>query len=275
MSLRRLYRTTAGWFVTEGDGFFACGENPAEMVQPAAANAPLTSMARSESLPGSVLAPVLASQVFLVGLNYPCHAAEVGADHPEEPLFGPVPASSVAADGAVVRRPEEDPDYLDYEGEIAVVIGEACTKIGPEDAAKAILGLAACLDLSARGLQMQALQSSGEALPDMSAAKGFANAKPIGPFIILSQGLDPDSLDLAFETTVNGTVRQSGRTGSMIFGFRELVSRISAQQTLQPGDFICTGTPAGVGMATGRFLAEGDEVGLRIEDYPPLLVTIA
>ena len=72
---------------------------------------------------------------------------------------------------------------------------------GPEDAAKAILGLAACLDLSARGLQMQALQSSGEALPDMSAAKGFANAKPIGPFIILSQGLDPDSLDLAFETT--------------------------------------------------------------------------
>lgn len=196
----------------------------------------------------TLLAPVPRPRaIFGIGLNYASHAAEQGAELPERPIvFMKLPSSS-AAPGAPVRRPAVV-KRLDYEGELAIVMG----------AGGEIAGYAVADDVSARDLQRRE--------PQWTRAKGADGFCPWGPWVTTADEV-PDSEDLALRTWVNGELRQDSRTSDLIFGCRTLVDFIAETCTLEPGDLILTGTPSGVGMSMDprRFLEPGDVVRIEIE----------
>ncbi len=196
----------------------------------------------------TLLAPVPRPRaIFGIGLNYAAHAAEQGRDLPEQPIvFMKLPSSS-ASPGAAVRCPAVV-RRLDYEGELAIVIG----------AGGAIAGYAVADDVSARDLQARE--------PQWTRAKGADGFCPWGPWITTADEV-PDPEDLRLRTWVNGELRQDSRTSDLIFGCRALVDFVSETCTLEPGDLILTGTPSGVGMSMDprRFLAPGDVVRIEIE----------
>jgi acylpyruvate hydrolase len=186
--------------------------------------------------------------IFGIGLNYADHAAETGRDAPDAPIvFMKLPTSSTLPNDAV-RVPDAAMSRLDYEGELAIVIGEG----------GAIGGYAVADDLSARDLQGRE--------PQWTRAKGFDSSCPWGPWITTADEV-PDPQALALRTWVNGDLRQDGSTSDLIFGPQRLVDFIAETCTLQPGDLILTGTPAGVGMAMDpmQFLSRGDVVRIEIE----------
>jgi acylpyruvate hydrolase len=196
----------------------------------------------------TLLAPVaMPRAIFGIGLNYADHVAETGAQVPERPVvFMKLPSSS-AAPGAAVRCPEVV-HRLDYEGELAVVIG----------AGGSVAGYAVADDVSARDLQKRE--------PQWTRAKGADGFCPWGPWITTADEVaDPHSL--ALRTWVNGELRQDSSTSNLIFGVPEVVAFIAETCTLQPGDLILTGTPSGVGMGLDppRFLSGGDVVRIEIE----------
>ena len=194
-----------------------------------------------------LLAPVLPSKVIGIGLNYPAHAEEFGQSIPEEPLLFLKPATSVSGPGdPIPLHPLSE--RVDYEGELAVVIGRLARRLGEEDASKAILGYTCGNDVTLRDLQSKDDQ--------WTRAKGFDGSNPLGPWI--ETGVDPS--DIALETRVNGETRQSSRTSDLAVGPAGLVAFISLYMTLLPGDVIMTGTPAGVGP-----LQPGDHVEIEIE----------
>jgi acylpyruvate hydrolase len=195
-----------------------------------------------------LLAPVARPRaIFGIGLNYAAHAGETGRDLPEAPIvFMKLPASAAAPNApisapAVVRR-------LDYEGELAVVMG----------AGGEVAGYAVADDVSARDLQKRE--------PQWTRAKGFDGSCPYGPWITTADELG-DPHDLALRTWVNGELRQDSRTSDLIFKVPELVAFLRETCTLEPGDLILTGTPSGVGMALDppQFLQSGDVVRIEIE----------
>jgi 2-keto-4-pentenoate hydratase/2-oxohepta-3-ene-1,7-dioic acid hydratase in catechol pathway len=196
----------------------------------------------------TLLAPVPRPRaIFGIGLNYAAHALETGRELPEAPIvFMKLPSSS-APPGGPVRCPEVV-RRLDYEGELAVVIG----------AEGAIGGYAVADDVSARDLQRRE--------PQWTRAKGADDFCPWGPWITTADEL-PDAEDLALRTWVNGELRQDSRTSDLIFGCQAVVDFIAQTCTLAPGDLILTGTPSGVGasMDPRRFLAAGDVVRIEIE----------
>ena len=196
-----------------------------------------------------LLAPVSAPRTILgIGLNYREHAREQGRDLPERPIVFAKLGSSSASPGARVRIPAVV-ERLDYEGELAVVIG----------AGGRAAGFAVADDLSARDLQ--------RAEPQWTRAKGFDGACPWGPWVTTADEVeDPGALRL--RTWVNGELRQDGSTSDLIFGVGELLDFIAETTTLAPGDVVLTGTPSGVGeaMDPSRFLAAGDVVRIEIED---------
>jgi 2-keto-4-pentenoate hydratase/2-oxohepta-3-ene-1,7-dioic acid hydratase in catechol pathway len=197
----------------------------------------------------TLLAPVPRPRaIFGVGLNYAAHAAEQGATPPEHPIiFMKLPASA-APPGGEVAVPAAVRRRLDYEGELAVVIG----------AGGAVAGYAVADDLSARDLQRRE--------PQWTRAKGFDNSCPYGPWITTADEVaDPEAL--ALRTWVNGELRQDSTTADLIFGIDAIVAFLAETCTLQPGDLILTGTPSGVGMALDppRFLASGDAVRIEID----------
>lgn len=195
-----------------------------------------------------LLAPVARPRaIFGIGLNYASHAAETGRDAPSEPIvFLKLPSSSAAPNApvacpAVVRR-------LDYEGELAIVMG----------AGGAIAGYAVADDVSARDLQKRE--------PQWTRAKGFDGSCPWGPWVTTADEIaDPETLSV--RTWVNGELRQDGSTSDLIFSPQEVVAFISETCTLEPGDLILTGTPSGVGFAMDppRFLEPGDVVRIEID----------
>ncbi|HEV2785975.1 MAG TPA: fumarylacetoacetate hydrolase family protein [Solirubrobacteraceae bacterium] len=196
----------------------------------------------------TLLAPVPRPRaIFGIGLNYAAHAAEQGQELPEFPIvFMKLPSASAPPNGAVacpevVRR-------LDYEGELAIVMG----------AAGAIAGYAVADDVSARDLQRRE--------PQWTRAKGADGFCPWGPWITTADAV-PDPRDLRLTTHVNGELRQDSSTSDLVFGPEELVEFISQTCTLEPGDLILTGTPSGVGMSMDprRFLEPGDVVRIEIE----------
>jgi acylpyruvate hydrolase len=195
-----------------------------------------------------LLAPVPRPRaIFGIGLNYSEHAAETGRDLPEAPIVFMKLPSSAAPPNAPLKVPDVV-RRLDYEGELAVVMGRNGE----------VAGYAVADDVSARDLQRRE--------PQWTRAKGFDNSCPYGPWITTADELG-DPHDLALKTWVNGELRQDSRTSDLIFKVPELVSFIGEAITLEPGDLILTGTPSGVGMALDppQFLQPGDVVKIEIE----------
>ncbi|HWX44623.1 MAG TPA: fumarylacetoacetate hydrolase family protein [Solirubrobacteraceae bacterium] len=196
----------------------------------------------------TLLAPIpLPRAIFGIGLNYADHVAETGGQTPERPLVFTKLPSAAAPPGAPVRCPAVV-RRLDYEGELAVVIG----------AGGRVAGYAVADDVSARDLQGRE--------PQWTRAKGADGFCPYGPWITTADEV-PDPHELWLRTWVNGELRQDSNTSNLIFKVPELVAFIGETCTLHPGDLILTGTPSGVGMALDppRFLASGDVVRIEIE----------
>lgn len=194
-----------------------------------------------------LLAPCVPSKVVAVGLNYRDHARELGMAVPENPVLFLKPPTAVIGPGDDILYPAMS-RQVDYEGELGIVIRDRVSRISAEDARQHILGYTCANDVTARDLQKQDGQ--------WTRAKGFDTFCPMGPWI--ETDLDPG--DLAIETYLNGERRQSSRTSQFVFGVDRLVSFISQVMTLEPGDLIITGTPAGIGP-----MKPGDEVEVRIE----------
>jgi 2-keto-4-pentenoate hydratase/2-oxohepta-3-ene-1,7-dioic acid hydratase in catechol pathway len=197
---------------------------------------------------GGAGAPPPPSKIIGIGRNYREHAAELGNVAPEtEPLIFLKAPSALLADGEEIVLPGVSP-RVDFEGELALVIGQRVKDWPLERWLEALTGVSCANDVTARDLQ----KKDGQ----FARAKSFDSFCPVGPEIVA--GLDPS--DLAIETRVNGAVRQSSRTSQMIFSPAFLVAWLSRMMTLMPGDLILTGTPAGVGA-----LAPGDLVEVEIE----------
>ena len=197
---------------------------------------------------GSPEAPPPPSKIVAIGRNYREHAKELGNVAPEEEplLFLKAPTALLVGEGEIVLPPESS--RVDYEGELALVIGKT-VKNWPRDRwREALAGVCCANDVTARDLQ----KKDGQ----WARAKSFDTFCPIGPAIIA--GLDPS--DLAISTRVNGQVKQSSRTSEMVFSPGYLVEYVSRMMTLLPGDLILTGTPAGIGPLSG-----GDTVEVEIE----------
>lgn len=204
-----------------------------------------------------LLAPVPdAEKIVCVGLNYLDHASETRLEAPEAPTLFAKFRNSLTGHGAAIVLPPMSRE-VDYEGELAVVIGRRAKNVTEEHALTAIVGYTILNDVSARDLQMATSQwTAGKAID------GFA---PCGPALVSADEIaDPQRLTL--ETRLNGRRVQSAGTDQMIFTVAQLVSYVSALMTLEPGDIIATGTPAGVGFASDPpvFLADGDTVEIEI-----------
>jgi 2-keto-4-pentenoate hydratase/2-oxohepta-3-ene-1,7-dioic acid hydratase in catechol pathway len=196
----------------------------------------------------TLLAPVAPSKIVCVGRNYREHAAELGNAMPTEPLLFLKPASAIINNGESIELPEAS-ERVEHEGELGVVIGRNCRRVTvDEDPLAYVLGFTCLNDVTARDLQRSDVQ--------FTRAKSFDTFCPVGPHIVT--GLDPS--DLSVETRVNGEIRQSGRTSAMAFPVPFLIRYISHVMTLNPGDLIATGTPAGVGP-----LRDGDVVEVEVE----------
>jgi 2-keto-4-pentenoate hydratase/2-oxohepta-3-ene-1,7-dioic acid hydratase in catechol pathway len=195
-----------------------------------------------------LFAPVEPSKVVCVGRNYKEHAAELGNAMPEEPLLFLKAPSAIVGHGDAIELPPQS-ERVEHEGELAVVIGRKCRLLAEdEDPLSYVLGYTCVNDVTARDLQRKDVQ--------FTRAKSFDTFCPVGPYFVT--GLDP--ADLRVETRVNGEVRQSGRTSAMAFPVHFLIRYISNVMTLNPGDLIATGTPAGVGP-----LLDGDTVEVEVE----------
>jgi 2-keto-4-pentenoate hydratase/2-oxohepta-3-ene-1,7-dioic acid hydratase in catechol pathway len=191
--------------------------------------------------------PCRPTKVIGIGLNYRDHAAEMNLALPKEPVMFLKPPSSLLAPGAPIIRPAMT-RRVDYEAELAVVIGRIASNVSVSDAPDFVFGLTCGNDVTARDLQ--------QADQQWTRAKSFDTFCPLGPWIVTD--LNPSDLEIIL--TVNGKVRQHSRTSRMLFGVAELVAFTSRVMTLLPGDVILTGTPAGIGP-----LQSGDTVTVRIE----------
>ena len=205
-----------------------------------------------------LLPPVTPTKIVCVGLNYRAHIAEsvtavAGSPPPDEPLLFLKPPSAVIASGEPIRRPPEL-ERMDPEAELAVVIGRRARRVTAERALDHVAGLTAFNDVSARDYQRRDNQ--------WARAKGFDTFAPLGPWLAI--GLAPDRL--AVECRVNGERRQQGSTADLIFPVPFLIAHISRIMTLEPGDVIATGTPAGVaGVAVGDVIeVEVEGVGVLV-----------
>ncbi len=199
-----------------------------------------------------LLAPCLPSKIIGVGRNYADHAAELGNRVPKEPLlFFKPPSALNHPDGDIIYPSQSS--RVDFEGELACVIGTRCRDVPASQADEVVLGYTICNDVTARDLQ----QTDGQ----WARAKGFDGFAPLGPYIVT--GLNPSALRL--RTYLNGELKQDALTSSLIFGMNRLVEYISATFTLEPGDVISTGTPAGIAP-----MQPGDVVEVLIDEIGTL-----
>jgi acylpyruvate hydrolase len=204
-----------------------------------------------------LLAPVPdPEKIVCMGLNYRDHAAEAGQEIPEHPRWFAKFANSLAGDGAEILLPAAHPDFVDYEAELAVVIGRTAHEVGEDEALDHVAGAMNLNDVSARDLQLQnPLWTSGKAIDTFA---------PCGPALVTLD--EVGSLDnLYVRTRVNDEQVQDGNTADMIFGVAETIAWLSRTMTLVPGDIIATGTPAGVGGFRGQFLHDRDTVEVEVE----------
>jgi len=241
---------TPSWGIVEGESIVPLSAPPWEQAAPARAGAPVDR--RSAKL----LVPTTPSKILCIGRNYRAHAAELGNEVPEKPLvFLKPPSALLPHKGTVLLPPESS--RVDYEGELAVVIGRRARRLSRDGAMSAVFGYTVAIDVTARDLQ----KGDGQ----WWRAKGFDTFCPLGPAI----ETDVDPSDLLLETLVDGVVKQSGRTSAMVHDVPTLVAWASHAMTLEPGDVILTGTPEGVAP-----LAPGQTLEVRIGKVGSLSVRV-
>lgn len=217
---------------------------------------PFAAWEREESISlhgARLMPPAMPTKIVCAGLNYRSHAAELGQDLPDEPVLFLKPPTSMNATGGEIHIPH-GAGRIDYEGELAAVIGRRAHRVSVADAESHILGYTCANDVTARDLQTKDGQ--------WTRAKGFDGFCPLGPWV--ETDIDPG--DLLVETYLNGEKVQSARTSDMIFSTYQLVSFASQVMTLLPGDVILTGTPSGIGP-----MQPGDSVEVRIEGIGSLV----
>ena len=207
----------------------------------------------------SLLAPVpRPGKIVCAGVNYKMHASEQNREAPDHPVMFAKFATAVTGPGADIRWSPELTQAVDFEAEMAVVIGQSCRRVAVDTALDYVAGYTCLNDVSARDLQYSDKQ--------FVRAKSLDTFCPIGPWLITADEVpDPQTLDI--RCIVNGEVMQDSNTSDMVFGVAELISFCSMAFTLEPGDVIATGTPGGVGWfrEPRRMLHDGDEVVVEIE----------
>ena len=215
--------------------------------------------------PRKILPPVDPPMIFAIGLNYRAHAIETGKPIPDAPVVFAKAPTSVIGPGETILLPAAGPECVDYEVELAVVIGRRARNVKAEQAHQYILGYTIANDVSARDWQQR--------LGQWVRAKSFDTFCPLGPCI----QTDIDPADLRLTTTVNDQVMQDSRTSDLIFNVPQLVEFLSADLTLLPGTVILTGTPSGVGVARKPpvYLRPGDTVTCSIEGIGKLTNPVA
>jgi 2-keto-4-pentenoate hydratase/2-oxohepta-3-ene-1,7-dioic acid hydratase in catechol pathway len=202
------------------------------------------------------LVPVVPSKIIAVGINYADHAQEMGRELPKEPLFWFKATTSLLADGGKIEIPFPE-HRTDFEVELAIVIGRKIRNVTPAAAPRYILGYTTGLDISDRTIQ--------KAESQWARCKSFDSFTPLGPYV--ETQFDPR--ECTIQLFQNGQLRQNSNTKQLIFGCHHLVSFISTNMTLLPGDVILTGTPSGVGP-----LASGDRLDARIQGLGPLVIGV-
>jgi len=203
------------------------------------------------------LPPVRPPNIFAIGRNYGAHAAETGANLPDTPLVFLKATTALIGDGDAIVLPAAAPDEVDFEAELAIVIGRVARCVSEASALDYVLGYTCANDVSARDCQRRDKQ--------WTRAKSFDTFCPLGPWIVTADEVDPQQC--VIRSRLNGRLMQEAHTGAMVFSCRQLVSWLSHQFTLLPGTVILTGTPEGVGMARQPpvFLRPGDRIEVEIE----------
>ncbi len=204
-----------------------------------------------------LLAPILASKVICIGKNYAAHAAEMGGEAPVDPVIFIKPNTSIIGPNASIILPPSS-SQVDFEGELAVVIGRPCKDVSAAKASEVILGYTVANDVTARDQQ----RHDGQ----WTRAKGYDTFCPLGPWI--ETALDPSDLEIT--TEVDGEVRQRSRTSLFLHDIPKIIEWISSVMTLLPGDVILTGTPEGVGP-----LQAGQNVSVTVEGIGTLTNPVA
>lgn len=209
-----------------------------------------------------LLSPVLPVNIFCIGLNYQEHARETGSELPQYPIVFMKPTTTVIAPNEPIPLPKSctrGPE-VDFEGELAVIIGDTARDAREDDALRHVFGYTVANDVSARKWQRNA---GGK---QWIRGKGFDGFCPLGPVMVTADEI-PDPQALAMRTWVNGEIMQENTTGDMIFSVARLIAYLSQDTTLLPGTIILTGTPWGVGYVRKppRFLEDGDEVTVEID----------
>ncbi|MBU0640402.1 MAG: fumarylacetoacetate hydrolase family protein [Planctomycetes bacterium] len=210
-----------------------------------------------------LLPPVVPPNIFAIGRNYRAHVAETGARPPGQPLVFMKATTALTATETAIVLPESAPDEVDFEAELAVVIGRVARRVTEDEALDYVLGYTCANDVSARDCQRNDKQ--------WTRAKGFDTFCPLGPWLVTADALDPDAL--AIRSRLNGHVMQDSHTREMTFSCRRLISYLSHQFTLRPGTVILTGTPDGVGFARRPpvFLQPGDRIEVELEGIGTLV----
>ena len=199
-------------------------------------------------------------KVLAVGLNYKDHAKETGMDLPEVPMIFTKQSTSVLGHQGEIHKPKVS-DAVDYEGEMAFVIGKKCRHVSKEEALDVIAGVTICNDVSVRDWQI--------ASPTFTMGKSFDTHCPIGPYIVTMDEIS-DIHNLKIKTYVNDELRQNSCTDQLIFDCFDLIEHITKAFTLEPGDIIATGTSSGVGVVLGKYLIPNDVVRIELENVGTL-----
>jgi acylpyruvate hydrolase len=210
-----------------------------------------------------LLAPVPdPEKIICLGLNYRDHAAEAGQEIPAAPMWFAKFANSLIGSGEPIALPPAHSELVDYEAELAVVIGRAALRVSAQEALAYVAGAMPFNDVSARDLQFQnQLWTSGKAIDSFA---------PCGPALVTLDEID-EVQSLVLRMRIDGEIVQEGTTANQIFGVAETIAWLSRTMTLLPGDVIATGTPAGVGASQGRFLRDGDTVEVEVEGLGTLV----
>ena len=195
--------------------------------------------------------------ILAVGLNYRAHAEEGGRDVPTTPVIFTKHHNCIIGPGAGIHIPLVASEMVDYEGELAIIIGRRCRHVPKDRAHEVIAGYSIMNDVSVRDWQ--------RASPTMLMGKSWDTHGPLGPWMVTGASLDPHNLQLT--TRVNGEIRQDSNTDDLIFDCFDIVHHLSTAFTLEPGTVIATGTPAGVGLYWDppKMLTPGDEVSITID----------